>query len=114
MRDLGESKRGEDGRGQGGEDKNLPTARNTRERPNDGGDGAARQGAMTEQDAERDTAEGAGGAGYPPAHSTGAAEATTKSDTSQRREYGKEATAASVGGPASAGPEPVEDDHGAT
>ena len=61
-----------------------------------------------------ETEEGAGGAGYPPAHSTSAAEATTESDARQRCEYGKEATAASVGGPVSAGPAPTEDGHGST
>ena len=55
--------------------------------------------------------EKASGAGYPPAHFTGAAMATTKSDTCQRPEYGKEA-AALVGGQASRGPAPAKDGHG--
>ena len=46
----------------------------------------ARQG---RQDAETETEEGDGGAGYPPAHFTGAVEPTTESDARQRREYGK-------------------------
>ena len=50
------------------------------------------------EDAEKETAEGTGGTGHPPEHSTDAAAATTKIHTHQRREYGKEATAALVGG----------------
>ena len=61
-----------------------------------------------------ETAEGSGGAGHLPAHSTGVAAATTESNAHQRREYGKEATAALVGGQYRAGPAPEEDDHGAT
>ena len=73
----------------------------------------ARRVAMGRQDAETETEEGAGGAGYPQAHFTVAAEATTESGACQRREYGKEA-AALVGGPASVGPVSAKDDHGAT
>ena len=93
--------------------KNPPTARPIREIPTDGGDGAARRGATGRQDAERVTEDGASGAGYLPAHFTGAAEATTESDARQRREYRKEA-AASVGGLSRAGPAPAKDSHGAT
>ena len=64
-------------------------------------------------EAEMETEEGAGGAGYPPPHFTGAVIATTESDTRHRRDYVKEA-AALVGGPASAGPAMAEDGHGDT
>ena len=60
-----------------------------------------------------ETEKGAGGAGYLPARFTGAAMATTESNTCQHRMYGKEA-AVLVGGPASAGPALAEDGHGAT
>ena len=93
-----QSRRGEDGRRRGGGDENPLTARNTRDRPTDGGDGTARRGATARQDAETETEERSGGAWYPSAHSAGAAEATNESDTRQRCEYGKEA-AASVGAP---------------
>ena len=66
------------------------------------------------EDAEKETAEETGGAGHPPAHFTGAAAATTESDACQRCEYGKEATAVSVGGQDRAGPAPEEDGHGGT
>ena len=68
---------GEDGRGREGGDKNPPTARNTREKPTDGGDSAARRGATATQDAETEMAEGADGAGHLPTHFTGADAATT-------------------------------------
>ena len=86
----------------------------TREKPPDGGDGAARQGATETTDAEMEAEEGAGGAGHQPKHSTDVAAATSESDTHPCREYGKEASEASVGGQASAGPAPAEDGHGAT
>ena len=107
-------RQGEDGQGRGGGDKNPPTDRNTREKPTDGGDGAARRGATEMEDAEKETAEGTGGAGHLPAHFTGADAATTQSDARQRCEYGKEATVALVGGQDIAGPAPEEDVHGAT
>ena len=114
---MSQSQWGEDGQGRGGGDEKSPTARPTRERQTNVGDGAARRGATGRQEAEAETEteteEGAGGAGYPPAHFPSAARATPESDTHQRREYGKEA-AALVGGPSSAGPAPAEDSHGAT
>ena len=73
----------------------------------------AQRGAKARQDAETETEEGAGGAGYLPAHSTCAAEGTTKSDALQHCEYGKKA-AVLVGGPDSAGPAPDKDGYGTT
>ena len=74
--------------------------------------GAARRGATGTPVAEMETAEGAGDAVHPPAHSTDAAAATTESDMHPRREYGKEETAALVGGQDRAGPAPEEGVHG--
>ena len=59
-----------------------------------------------------ETAEGDGGAGNLPEHSTDAAAATTENDTHPRHEYDKEESEAFVGGQASAGPAPKEDGHG--
>ena len=61
-----------------------------------------------------ETAEGAGGAGHPPKHSTDTAAATTENGMHPRCEYNKVASEASVGGQASTGPASAEDGHGAT
>ena len=66
------------------------------------------------EDAEKETAGGTDGAGHPPAHSTSAAAGTTENDACQHHEYGKEATAALVGGQDIVGPELEEDGHGDT
>ena len=108
------SRQEENGQGRGGGDKNPPTTRKTKEQPTDGGDGAAPRGKMAMEDAEKETEEGTGGAGHPPAYFTRTAASITESDARQRHEYGKEATAALVGGQYRAGPAPEEDDHRAT
>ena len=61
-----------------------------------------------------ETAEGAGGAGYPPKHFDGAAGATTENSMHKRREYDKVASEALERGQAGMGPATVEDGHGAT
>ena len=61
-----------------------------------------------------ETAEVAGGAGYPPEHFDGAASTTTENGKYPRREYDKLASGASERGQSSAGPVTVEDGHGAT
>ena len=58
-----------------------------------------------------ETAVEAGGAGYPPKHSTGAAGATTENGSHPRREYDKVMLEAFVGGKGSAGPATGEDSH---
>ena len=100
--------------GPGGGDENPATARNTTEQPTNDRDGAAPRGATALEDTEKETAEGTGGAEHLSAHFTGEATATIKSDTHLRRDYGKEVTAALVGGQDRAGPAPEEDGHGAT
>ena len=90
--------RGRTDEGGGGGDENPPTAQPTRERPPNGRDGAAQQGATGQQDmeaeaeAETGTEERAGGTGHPKSHPTGAA-----ADTA-------------VGGPVTAGPAPTEEE----
>ena len=100
--------------GGGGGNKNPPTTRNTRELPNDGGDGVARQGTTKSQVEETETAKGSDSSGHPPAHCIGAVEATSESNARPCCEYGKEATASLVGGQSSAGSEPDKDGHGST
>ena len=80
---------GEDRRGRGGGDENPPTARATRGKCPNGGDGAARRGRTAAPDKAMETAVGDGGVGYPPEHFDGADGATTENGKRPRREYDK-------------------------
>ena len=84
-----QSRRGEDGRVQGGGDENPPTNQATREQPPDGRDGLARRGDTETPAAAMEMPKGAGGTGHLPKHSTDAAAATTENGMHLRSEYDK-------------------------
>ena len=72
------------------------------------------QTGLEETEEAMETAEGAGGVGYPPEHFDGAAGATTENGKHMCHEYNKVTSEALARVQASAGPAAGEDIHGAT